>query len=458
VIIRQIHALRGIVEPLLVTGELPAFQVDFNFIVLPPLAYDRDRKDREEPCGIASLIRKEVNKVWKEGADIYHIHNPTLGKNRHLVEAIKILAGNRERILLQIHDFAEDGRPGGYYPEAYPENCHYAVINKRDYNILLDAGINQGGLHYIPNSVATRKRTLDERVSPELVLYPVRAIRRKNIGEAILLSLFIPPKYRIGITLEPTGDYDMKNYLGWKYFVLSNGLRVEFGVGLNQSLENLLSRSLCAITTSIKEGFGLSFLEPWTANRMLLGRILEDICQDFIDKGIELGHLYNKIKVPLEFFNVFKFREKWMLCYRERLNRYRMEFSQETAENGFSRIIQGGVVDFGYLSEEFQREVIEIIIEDSKKREKFLDFNPFLERHYNFERTITDWWKEVIEKNRSVVKTEYSQENNRSILLDVYERVIKREVKHSINRAVLLRAFNTPEQNRLLLCETSYGY
>jgi len=458
VIVRQVEALKGIVDPLLVLGEPPGVSINCKTAVVSPLGYDRDRKDRETPEDIAFLIKHEVSRVWPEGADLFHFHNPTLGKNRHLVKVIKILVEQGEKILLQIHDFAEDGRPQGYYPETYPRDCHYAVINKRDYRILLDAGLKQQGLHYIPNSVLPPGHAPSEGTTPELVLYPVRAIRRKNIGEAVLLSLFISDKYRVGLTLEPTGALDRECYREWKAFVSAMGLRVEFGLGLNQSLKSLLSKSVCTITTSIKEGFGLSFLEPWTVNHMLFGRILDDICRDFIDKGIELGHLYSMLRVPVEFFNFCNFREKWMLCYMEKLNKYGMPFLQESAEQGFEKITQGGVVDFGTLSEQFQQEVIKNIIENNKKRKKFLDFNPFLERHYNFENYIRERWKEVIEKNRMVVETEYSQKNNRNILLGVYEKVIKKEVKHLINRAILLKAFNTPEQNRLLLCETSYGY
>jgi hypothetical protein len=35
-------------------------------------------------------------------------------------------------------------------------------------------------------------------------LYPVRAIRRKNIGEALLASLFIPKGRTVAVTLPPT--------------------------------------------------------------------------------------------------------------------------------------------------------------------------------------------------------------------------------------------------------------
>ncbi len=43
--------------------------------------------------------------------DLWHVHNHALGKNPALTEALSLLALRGHRLLLQIHDFAEDGRP-----------------------------------------------------------------------------------------------------------------------------------------------------------------------------------------------------------------------------------------------------------------------------------------------------------------------------------------------------------
>ena len=104
------------------------------------------------------------------------------------------------RLFLQIHDFAEDGRPHLYYPGEYPADCHYGVINSRDYKILLNAGLEQKGLHKLFNMVNPFDGTRQDRGEKNVVLYPVRAIRRKNIGEAILLSLFFKNGATLAIT------------------------------------------------------------------------------------------------------------------------------------------------------------------------------------------------------------------------------------------------------------------
>ena len=46
--------------------------------------------------------------------DVWHIHNHALGKNLVLSEVVYLLAQEGRHLLLQPHDFAEDGRPENY--------------------------------------------------------------------------------------------------------------------------------------------------------------------------------------------------------------------------------------------------------------------------------------------------------------------------------------------------------
>jgi hypothetical protein len=53
----------------------------------------------------------------------------------------------------QIHEFTEEGRPLSYSLEAYIPDCQYGVLNSREYNFLLKAGIEAEALHIIPYMV-----------------------------------------------------------------------------------------------------------------------------------------------------------------------------------------------------------------------------------------------------------------------------------------------------------------
>ena len=451
VISEQAAALKGFADTILLTGEPPIEPVFIPHVVVPSLAYDRDRHDRKRASEIADEILKFVWSVWKGGADLFHFHNPTLGKNADLLSVMKVLNDRKQNLLLQIHDFAEDGRPWGYSPEEYPSDCHYAVINRRDYRLLIEAGLTEQGLHYLPDAVRPLKGAEGAREEQDLILYPVRAIRRKNIGEAVLLSLFIEKGKKIGITLEPTGPIDVKSYRGWMTFVQERHLPVLFGLGIDRDFVSLLAKTKCMITTSIKEGFGLAFLEPWTGGKMLHGRLLGDICGDFIESGVGLGHLYDKIQIPLSYLDERILHRKWVGCYLERLRQYGLAEKPERIEEHCQGLLKGGFVDFGVLSEDLQMQALVGIVDDDSHRKKVLDVNPLL--------SDTNLFKEspgLISRNRSIVETEFSGERIRSLLLKAYEGVLGRTVFQSVNKAVLLCTFNRPEKNCLLLCESAF--
>ena len=89
-----------------------------------------------------------IRKKWPDGCDLIHLHNPLLAKNKAFLSILKILQDQGERLFLQVHDLAEDGRPNHYYAgQAYPTRCHFGVINSRDFKIFMNAGANQDGLH-----------------------------------------------------------------------------------------------------------------------------------------------------------------------------------------------------------------------------------------------------------------------------------------------------------------------
>lgn len=460
VIMEQIGSLEGTDEALLLVGEPPRGSFPFPVLCVPSLAYDRDRKDRDSPKQIADSLLSAARQVWPTGADLYHIHNPTLGKNRDLISAIKILADRGVKLLLQIHDFAEDGRPQNYRGEGFPQDTHYAVLNKRDYNLLLAAGLREEGLHLVPNPV--RRLKIPQTAVPlkdaeDAALYPVRAIRRKNIGEAVLLSLFLKPYEKVAFTLEPTGELDTRSYRDWKAFVREKNLRVRFGLGIRNAFEDILRGAAYIITTSIKEGFGFSYLEPWTIDKMLFGRLLPDICSDFIQKGLDLSHLYTSLRVPLSSIDERLFFTKWKTCYGERMKRYALSFVPERLDELLHPFIKDGCIDFGCLSEDLQRQLIMQAVESRKCMKKILDLNPFLEEIRRFkEPSLLVKRNKIVERNKRIVLEEYSSEKNRAILREVYAKVVSREVRHCIEESVVLNFFNIPEKLFLLLCDLSY--
>jgi glycosyltransferase involved in cell wall biosynthesis len=450
VIEEQINAIGDVHEVLVITGEAPSGPAPYAVEVIPSLSYDRDRREKTVSSETALEILDRVGSFWGGEADLFHVHNPTLGKNRDFIGVIKGLQSNGARLLLQIHDFAEDGRPQNYTGESYPENCHYAAINSRDYNILKRAGLSDRGLHLIPNAVRSLPVS-NHGYKQDLILYPVRAIRRKNIGEALLLSLFITEGRRIAVTLEPTGALDVRSYTSWKSFSGMERLPLLFGLGKTEQFEQLLARARCIVTTSIKEGFGLAFLESWMGNRPLVGRLLPDICDDFLQKGLRLNHLYTKLSIPLKLFNFGRFCEKWEHCYRQRLDLYGLEIDEKVPHDYLKGVRMRGSVDFGELSEDLQMEVIDAVKGSSHERDVLIELNPFLRKGCD-----AGEWSGLIAHNREIIAREYSVQRNRERLLNIYDKACSFTPRQRIRGEELLHIFNTPEANHLLLCDQSY--
>jgi hypothetical protein len=337
------------------------------------------------------------------------------------------------------------------------------------------SGLEETGLHYLPDAVrpiegSERRGSAVQGAAAHagagvvsaprfaagggksLVLYAARAIRRKNIGEAILLSLFLPAGQRLGVTLDPTGALDRRSCSDWKDFVRDEGLSFLFGLGGAEGIGALMDVTSAMVTTSVKEGFGLAYLEPWTARKMLFGRMLEDVCRDFIERGLSIGHLYSRIRVPQDMIDMGSFEKKWRNCYAEKLARYGVVPEKNQVEEFLNALYGAGFVDFGRLSEDLQRYVIRKAARDPQSRLELLNQNPFLDGMFSIAGA-----GDIVEANRKTVLNEFSLEKTSAMLLEVYETVLSGQVTQRIDKGAVVSAFNTPGNNHLLLCPSAYG-
>jgi len=284
VIKHQVDSLSGLFNVCLLTGELPDAPICEHTILVPELGYTDSSTPFLDIEKLADTLSEILSSTFRGKCDLIHIHNPLLAKNRHFLTLLKLLQRKGYTLFLQIHDFAEDGRASAYYAnESYLANCHYGVINSRDYNLLIQAGLKPAGLHLLPNTIEPISLERVTSTTQNRILYPVRAIRRKNIGEILLLSLFFKENI-FSITLPPNSPSDMKSYNGWKEFSIHNNLDVEFESGLNKDFHTLIASSESIVSSSITEGFGFSFLEPWTSDKLFWGRSIPNICIDFQKK------------------------------------------------------------------------------------------------------------------------------------------------------------------------------
>lgn len=314
-----------------------------------------------------------------ENPYVLHVHNVNLGKNPRLTLAIKLLAERFEQqnipawILYQMHDFAEDNRPADWnalrhcsgkqdiklaVEMMYPTSNRilWACINSADRQRLISIGLDANRITILPNAVdieafsaaplskmsveqleglelapADFASELINRIAqfarqnqfhfdPErkILLSPVKAIRRKNIIESILLLIlwnYRQDEYQLLITLPANSSADrdycsrVENFVkqhqlpvvvGFGHELLEPGRQrqIENGKVLRFGVVDLAALSHAIVTTSIQEGFGYVFHEPWLANKAVLGRNIPRVTHDFIAEGMKLEHLYQKLLIP----------------------------------------------------------------------------------------------------------------------------------------------------------------
>jgi FMN phosphatase YigB (HAD superfamily) len=446
VIRQQVEALRNIGgEALVITGSPPPSPFPAETVSVPGLGYTREETTSPPAENIARDIAATIEKVWPGGCDILHVHNPTLGKNNRILETLASLKNMGFRLLLQIHDFAEDGRPDFYLQAPYPRDCHYAVINSRDCHILQAAGLKEVGLHLLPNTITPIDAAPAAPTDEPYVLYPVRAIRRKNFGEALLLSLFFTSGRHLAVTLPPGSPVDVTAYGDWKRFVAGHGLPVRFEAGLHADFSELVSHADFMITTSITEGFGFSFLEPWTAGKSLWGRKLPDICSDFEAGGLWLENLYSALWVPTSWYDHPAYVAEWRETVATACRKFACKTSPEAISAAESRLAENSRIDFGLLNEKFQRKILERLVKKPAEREELRILNPFLATLPECTGT-----QDRIERNREIVLSNYSAEIYQETLKRIYKRVLCDDVCHTIHKETLLSHFLNMEQMSLL--------
>lgn len=449
VIERAVEALNDRVDLLILTGEAPAPSDPLTPLMEPfePLGYsDSEIADFET---VAEDLRFTARSLLGRDPDVWHIHNHSLGKNSFTPRLAWYLANAGCRLLLQPHDFAEDGRPANYrllkghlgdaldlvlYPSA--DHVWYAPINFRDKSFLESIGL--ASVYELPNAVSAHKSSSGTSANKTIV-YPARAIRRKNLGEFLLWSLLAPDGYLFQSTLAPQNPQWRVYYNEWVAFAEELTLPVEFDAGRKHDFAELIQKAGALMTTSIAEGFGLAFLEPWLEGKMLIGRRLPEITADFEQEGMDLSSLYESVPVPLAWAGESHFYEALESAMKNSYAAYAKDWTPEIFEAAKRLLVADGKIDFGILNEELQRNVIRHLAEYPEDRTML----PPLNLESNPSR---------IEHNSRMVETHYGIQAYGERLLGLYEKLVATPIGkvNAADASLLLDTFLKPHRFNLL--------
>lgn len=401
----QVMAIREVFhgDPfILVGGETVSAVSGIETILEPCLGYrkfDNPAKLEEEARIIQQVLLRHA------GDSILHVHNPNLGKNPALTLALYRLVTEGYPVVNHCHDFPED-RPENYavlsemaaglrldLPQLlYPhrENCHFAVLNSCDQARLLEWGLPPDRVHHLPNPVVLTTTEKETPVSgnrteiarilgidplKQIITYPVRAIRRKNLGECILMAVLFSETCTFVVTQPPKNPAELPAYNRWKQWCNQQGIAMKFEAGEKIHHEELIGISDFCITTSMQEGFGMAFLEPWLAGRPVIGRNLPCVTADMKTAGIGLPGLYDRLLTGPE-----------------------------------------GTADFGTLDQQTQEAVLERLLLNKKERARLFRMNPFLNGLFQSQ-------EHLVARNRDLIRHHYSLTLYGNRLSDIYKKL-----------------------------------
>ena len=431
-----------------------------QLIAVPALEYDAKIGVDEEALA-GSISHGLVEGGLELSQTVLHVHNHALGKNASLPGALVRLAEQGCRLLLQVHDFAEDFRPTNYRhllkslrmqsPQElagvlYPQSLgiHYATLTARDQALLTEAGVAQERLHVLPNPVVEFKDLPDadqarDRVRDKLhldgesrlIVYPVRGIRRKNLGEMLLLSALAGSKTCFAVTLAPKNPAELASFCRWQDLAERLDLNCRFDIGGTGGVKfvDALAAADAIVTTSVAEGFGMVFLEASLAGSPLVGRNLPEITADFVATGLEYPGLRDELRVPIAWLDEQMLREQLLELHLWACHDYNIDPPEET-DAQLDGLLAEGAIDFARLPYLCQVDAISHVVRHlDSAREAIALCNDGFDGQFRIEDAPTA----QVAANAKLVRKAYSPQAVGERLASVYSTVMQDDPPQTVH-------------------------
>jgi glycosyltransferase involved in cell wall biosynthesis len=278
-----------------------------------------------------------------------------------------------------------------------------------------------------------------------LWLYPTRAIRRKNLGELLFWSALGEKNDLFATTQAPLNPAERPVYERWKGLAneLSLPMAFELGMDFKGDFLHLLKSAHSLLSTSITEGFGLAFLEPWLVERPLVGRNLPEITADFGALGIDLDPLYTRLPAPLAWLDSEQLKKRIASGLKRAFEAYGRQVRDSDQQRAWAAFVHNDEVDFGRLDEPLQEIVLRRLVAAKNSGER-----------PGIAPLTTAAASGLIEKNRRIIDDQLSLERYAQRLMDAYTRLLEAPCSPigGADGPALLDAFLAPE--RLFLLKT----
>lgn len=450
--------------------------INVSWDILPELNYLEAIKSPPDSSSLARLLLTRYGGREK----LWWVHNYHLGKNPLFTSALLKAAQREQPLLFQIHDFPECARyenleklRKGVQEEIYPVYpwVKYALINPRDLRLLQEAGIPSSLLFLLENPVPLQPLPEGDplRIKKEmglawkkdfpafdpegaLLLYPVRAIRRKNILEAGFLVKLLNRSANLLVTLPGISESESA-YSALVEKAFREGLIPgACGVGMRPdtpwlNYENFWLAADMILSSSIQEGFGYLFLNSLHWQKPLCARYL-DIMEGFSSLFPEEStHFYHEVHAPLSEDQ----SERTLLEYRQKLEDLKVYMGEEKIRGLLSEVeekLQDKKLCFSYLPATIQLEIIQKIQEDKAYRSLCRQSNEKL--LHRMEKML----KTAVPDSDRIIEQAYGKENYWNTLMQILESYAEPtgpvEQSGDPVQQVLIEGFTTLPYVRLL--------
>ena len=302
----------------------PTLGIQPRFIVEP--TFDYLPAGSPNVAVILQKIREVLAQVIGHGDPrkvVIWFHNPALAKNPLVCVGVReFAAANGVAVVMHHHDFWSAGRwerwetlracgletleSAAHATFMAGVRCRHVTVNRADSQSI--APFFSGTVDHLPNPVV---RSTAREDNPEvqkwiseftngrpLWICPTRLLRRKNLLEAVLLARWLRPEAVLATTSAAFSP-DEEAYASAVRGVAeaSHGGVV---LGLldgrpHGEVAMLLRAAEAVLSTSVREGFGMSFIEAAAVGTPLIARRLPHVEPDLKALGFSFPHQYDEV-------------------------------------------------------------------------------------------------------------------------------------------------------------------
>lgn len=386
--------------------ELPQHQSAITFDHVPEINYLEDAPHTRVADLEHILTTRYKGSLW-------WVHNYHLGKNPVFTEALVRIADNipEQKIVFHIHDFPESGRyenmdrlysmmDSPLYPVT--SNVRYAVINGRDRDNLVEAGMDPRQLSLLHNPCEGTALDRDDRKQARttlgkaleesayefhpgapIMLYPVRTIRRKNVLEGGLLSRCLGQPVNLVVTLPGVSSQERPYSQLVSSCFVQHLIPGAWGIGDPEAGYDLPFSTVVTATdlifsSSVMEGFGYLFInalswgKPLFARNLPTLRSIEEVFRSFS------SYFYRGIEVPLTSSQRKELRQAY-LGYLEEVRSSLPEQILRQLKTEIETVTEKNAIDFSFLSVDLQHRILQQA-QEQRFQDRIREDNPVIFR------------------------------------------------------------------------------